>query len=183
MAALVWVGTVMCAAPAAAQPAAARASQLKAGYIYNFARFVAWPDEAFHGSTDPLVIAVAGRDPFDGNLGRMLEGKNVGDHPIAVVTFPRIDAPELARSKYHVLFVSASESGRVRDVLGSLRGRPILTVSDLPDFGVGGGMIRLFYDGGTLHFEINRSATDEAGLKVSSKMLVLARLVTNRPKT
>jgi uncharacterized protein DUF4154 len=183
MVALVWVGTVMCVAPAAAQPAAARASQLKAGYIYNFACFVDWPDKAFSTSTDPLVIAVVGRDPFDGNLGRMLEGKNVGDHPIAVVTFDRIDAPEVARSKYHVLFVSGSERGRLRGGLDSLRRRPILTISDLPDFGVDGGMIGLYHDGGTLHFEINRGAADEAGLKVSSKMLGLARLVNSRPKT
>jgi hypothetical protein len=181
-AALVCVGIVVCATPAAAQPAAARESQLKAGYIYNFTRFVAWPDKAFGGSTDPLVIVVVGRDPFDGNLGRMLEGKNVGDHPIAVETFGRLDAAELARSKYHVLFVSGSESGRLRDVLDSLRGRPILTVSDLPDFGVDGGMIGLYHDGGTLQFEINRGAADEAGLKLSSKMLGLARLVNRRPK-
>jgi hypothetical protein len=163
----------MTAERAGAQSSLGRESRLKAAYLYKFTLFVEWPAAAFAGGDDPLVIAIVGRDPFDGNLELLLEGKRVHDHPFKVVP---VRTGELERTRPHLLFVARSEGQRAGSLFEQVRMLPILTVSDMPEFAHRGGMIEVFEEDGTLRFEINRAPVDQAGLKISSQLLSLARI-------
>jgi len=140
--------------------------QLKAGFIYNFAKFIQWPETNFAQTNSPLVIGVIGADPFGDELRRIVEGKLVQGRPIQLRHYD--SGAEV--SGCHVLFVSRSESDRVPDLLARLRGRAILTVADMEKFGQRGGMINLVLVGRSVRFEINLREAEEAGLKISSKL-------------
>ena len=160
-------------APASAQ---SLESRLRASFLYNFTLFVEWPAGAFVSATDALVIAIVGRDPFEGNLERLLDGKKVAGHSIKVVSISLTDQKDLARVRAHLLFVARSEGRSAGSLVEQIRTSPILTVSDIPEFAHLGGMIEFFEEEGTLRFEINQRSAEQAGLKLSSRLLSLARI-------
>ena len=172
--------TVLLNSRAAVAPASAQSFstefRLKAAFLFNFAQFVQWPTPAFASDTDPLVIAIVGRDPFDGNLEHLLDGKSVGGHPLRVLSISPANQVDLARMHAHLLFVARSEGLSVKGFVQQIRTSPILTVSEIPEFARLGGMIEVFEEDGNLHFEINRVSAEQAGLKLSSKLLALARI-------
>ncbi|HRD48768.1 MAG: YfiR family protein [Candidatus Competibacter sp.] len=145
---------------------------VKAAYLYNFAKYVEWPSEAFAGADAPLWICVAGDNPFGGALAA-LSGKTVGDHPVEVRHLPAVTGVD----KCHVVFVSRAEQGRIKTVLAKLARLPILTVSDIGDFARMGGMIGLIEADQRIRFGINLTATRQANLKLSSQLLKLATIV------
>ncbi len=165
-------------APAAqADPDAAKASvsreyRIKAAYLYNFAKFTVWPAAAFADAKAPLRLCVLGDDPFDGALDA-LEGRTVKKRPIVARRLESTDSPE----KCHILFVSASEHGRLGTILESLSGMPVLAVGDTPRFARSGGIIRLETVDNRVRFEINLGAAQNAKLKLDSRLLRLARIV------
>jgi hypothetical protein len=140
--------------------------KVKAAFLLNFARYVEWPAGTFADEKSPVVIGVLAEDPesFSKNLERVVEGKTVDNRPVQVQRAQRVS--ELAKA--HVVFIPASERERMRGAIGQLRGRPVLTVSDAEGFIQGGGMILL-----KRKQENNRAAAEEAGLKISSKLLRL----------
>ena len=117
-----------------------------------------------------------GRDPFNGNLEHLLDGKSVGGHPLRVVSISAASQVDLARVHAHLLFVARSEGLNVKSFVQQVRTSPILTVSEIPEFARLGGMIEVFEEDGNLRFEINRVSAEQAGLKLSSKLLALARI-------
>ena len=144
---------------------------VKAAFICNFAKFVDWPTNAFAATNAPLVIGVFGDDPF-GNYLRDAARKIrvVKGHPLQVrkVTF----TAELSRC--HILFFSSSL--KRDDTQALLRNLPrVLTVSDMDGFIKAGGIIRFFTEGDRIRFDINAAAARDAGLNISSKLLMLAR--------
>lgn len=158
------------------QPLCAQASReydLKAVFLYNLASFVDWPEAAFESPTSPFVIGVIGDDPFGRVLDEIVANEYVGKRPFEVRRFRRSDDP----SRCHVLFIASSESRRMRDVLRRVRGRPVLTVGDVPGFAEGGGMIGFATDEDHLQLFINPEATRESQLSLSSKLLEVARIV------
>lgn len=140
--------------------------QLKAAFIYNFAKFITWPSDAFERADSPIVIAVLGEDPFGPSLRETLGGKTVSGHPIQIIYFTGAET----LSSCHILFVARSEKDRLIATLERIAGRAILTVGDFDRFAHRGGMINLFIEGKAIRFEINANATERAGLKVSSKL-------------
>lgn len=162
--------------------AIAREWDLKASFIYKIASFVQWPAMAFDDPAAPLVIGIVGRDPFEGRLERMLLDKRIGGRRIAVIDVPQPDALRSVQ-RVHVLFVANAESVHAGPLIAHTRrlGVPALTVSDSPRFANAGGMIALVPDGQRLRLEINRGAAEEAGLKLGSGLLSLARIVTTEP--
>lgn len=140
--------------------------QLKAAFIYNFAKFITWPPEAFEHSNSPIVIAVLGDDPFGPSLNETLGGKSVSGHPIQIIYVASGDTI----GSCHILFIARSEKDRLVGTLERVAGRAILTVGDFDRFAHRGGMINLFIEGKAIRFEINANATERAGLKVSSKL-------------
>jgi hypothetical protein len=147
--------------PAAAQDVALE-YQVKAAYLYNFVKFVEWPEPA---RTGPLNICVAGRNPFGTVLAEAIKGETVGGRQITsrVVLEPDPDC--------HVLFVPVGASGAY---LRAARGTPTLTVGETADFLEQGGVIAFVADGRNIRFAISTEAADQAKLQVSSRLLKLA---------
>ncbi len=152
--------------------------QLKAAFLYNFAKFVEWPAEAFRSDKDPLRICVLGASPFGSSLSDVLRGKMVLGHPIALTD---ITDPAQA-ADCQIVFISASERKRVRLILKTLPRTGILTVSESEGFAQHGGMVNFTREGGHLGFEINAGVASDARLRISSRVLQLARVVKSGPQ-
>jgi hypothetical protein len=148
--------------------------EVKAAYLYNFARFVAWPPT--RGRDDNFVVAVLGDDPFGPALDQAMAGKTIRGRPILVRRLAR--AEEAAG--VDLLFISMSEGAHVRRTLKDLSGAATLTVSDIPDFVLRGGMVGFCQEDHTVRFDLNLHAVEAARLKVSSQLVRVARrLISN----
>jgi hypothetical protein len=140
--------------------------QVKAAYLLNFTRFVDWPQGAF-GQGAPFTICVAGRNPFGPALEATLEGETAAGRGLAsrVVRDTAADC--------HALFVPRGVAAA--PYLRSVRAAPVLTVGETEEFLMQGGMIRFVMDNGRIRFEINQDAATRAQLRISSRLLQLAR--------
>jgi hypothetical protein len=147
--------------------------QVKAAYLFNFLKFVEYPNESFMDPLAPIVIGVIGDDPFGNALPQVVIGKTVQGRDLVIHVY-RIG--EDLRSA-HILFISASERKRLPMILSSLRGSSVLTVADTEGFLEAGGMIQFLSENDRVRFAINVDATSRAKLKMSSKLLSLARAV------
>ena len=147
-------------------------TRIKAAFIYNFIEFVTWPESTL--GKKPLVIGILGEDPF-GDAFAQVEGRVVFGRTLHIKKSQRLD--DLENSS--ILFVSSSEASRLGSILRQLETKPILTVSDMDDFAENGGMIELYstdVSGETkVRFEINKDAADRGNLKISFRLLALAR--------
>jgi hypothetical protein len=162
-------------APAAlrSEPAISTEYQIKAVFLYNFVAFTEWPSTAFANRTAPLRIGVLGENPFGSALDEAVRGEIVRDRKV-VVQYSR----QLAQLKEcQLLFVSPSEKPHLADLLTELDSAPILAVSELPAFLRLGGVINFYSDGRKVRFEINPQAAQRRGLKLSSQLMSVARLV------
>lgn len=153
-----------------AQEAQPTEYQLKAAFLFNFAMFVEWPQQAFAERTSPFVIGVLGENPFHDDLSKTLQNKKIDDHPLVV---KEIRVPADA-TNCHLLFISASEKKRLPELLQSLKGTSVLTVSEIEQFTEEGGMINFVLQGTKVRFQINKDTASAAGLRISSKLMNLA---------
>jgi hypothetical protein len=160
----------------AAPPAATPEYQLKAVFLFNFAQFVEWPAAGFPVSDAPLVIGVLGTDPFGSALDEVVRGEAVGPHRLEVRRYTRVEEV----GPCQILFIGASEAGRLEQIANRLQNRPILTVSDLEGSALRGVMIRFVPENGRIRLRINLEAARQAGLQVSSKLLRRAEIVGKR---
>jgi hypothetical protein len=156
-----------------AQTAAPSEYQIKAAFLYNFARFVEWPSTAFADSMAPFTFGILGSDPFGRDIDQAVQGKIIAGRLARVERLH--GTPALGQCQ--LLFVGASEADYVGMILAALQGVPILLVADMPDFARRGGHIQLFTENNKVRFEINVGSADRAGLKVGSKLLRLATAV------
>lgn len=147
--------------------------QVKAAFLYNFAKFVEWPSQAFKSPQDPMVVCVLGRNPFGNALEQATHGKSVEGHTLYV---RQISGVEQAGG-CQILFISASEAKRFRSFWAGLNPAGILTVGEADGFATSGGVINFKLDGGRVRFEINVDAAERAQLQISSKLLSLAQIV------
>jgi hypothetical protein len=158
---------------------AARAdvNQAKANLLYNIAKFVEWPDvQAIPGS--PLVFTILGEDDLAGELAGVLSSKSVNGHPV-FVRFAR--RPQDARGS-QILYVASSALPQLEAALAAVDSSAILTVSDAPGFAAHGGMVGFSTEGDRVRFEVNLDRAERTGLKLSAKLLSLARLVSSDPE-
>ena len=142
--------------------------QLKAAFIFHFAQLVEWP-----GERSKLVLCTLGDDPFHGELDDTVSGKQIGSRMLQVRHVRQLSEAH----RFQLLFISKAEVRRIPAVLSELQHSPVLTVGETDGFLDAGGMIRFCLEGNRLRFEINRSGAETAGLKVSSRLLVLAKNV------
>jgi hypothetical protein len=161
-------------APAAAAETS-REYLIKAAFLYNFAKFTEWPAGSFPDSAAPLDVCVFGEDPFGGALesiaGKTIRGRRVAVHKVASIE---------AGATCHLLFISTSEATRLTGILESLRGRPVLTIAEMPGFARSGGIINLKTNpDDRIRFEINIGIAKRVGLRLSSKLLNLAEITPN----
>ena len=147
--------------------------QLKAAFLFNFAKFVEWPPAAFAEPNSPLIIGILGENPFGDVLEETVRGKSLNNHPLAVRTFRSV----AESTNCHVLFISASEADRLPAILARLKGRSILTVGDTKDFVARDGIVGFTVDHKRLKLRVNLAAADAAKLTISSKLLRQADVV------
>lgn len=147
--------------------------RLKAAYLFHFAQFVEWPAGALDGADKPLVFCVIGEDPFHGDLEGTVQGKSAGGRAVRILHLQRIQA----NSGCHLAFIDHKQGGRVHELLASLDKAPVLTVGESEDFLREGGMIRFCMEDRKVRFEINQGAAERAHLKISARLLLLAKSV------
>jgi hypothetical protein len=158
---------------AQAQSSSAGEYQVKAAFLFNFAKFVEWPTGSFSDASAPLQICVFGRDPFGEELRNITTGKTVNGRKLEVDIVVDL---QHARS-CHILFIASSVRMPTKQIAEGLRGASVLTVGDSQGFAEQGGMINFVLENDRVQFEVNRKAADQAGLKISSKLLSVAKLV------
>jgi hypothetical protein len=142
--------------------------QVKAAFLFNFAKFVVWPANAFPNANTPLVIGVLGQDPFGSYLDDIVRGERVDNRQLSVQRYR--SSAEIRDC--HVLFISKSESGRLDQIVSTLKNRKLLIVTDA-DGGQGGVIIRFVTEGNRIRFKIDAEAAKAAHLNISSKLMRL----------
>ncbi|MDH5756054.1 MAG: YfiR family protein [Nitrospinota bacterium] len=153
-----------------AEDSSEREKAIKAGYIYNFAKFVSWPSAT---KAAGRIIFCVGEDPaFTIIFRNIVAGKKIGNLPVDVVDMFAGDSP----IPCHVLYIPHTKPDLVEQLLDDYPGKPVLSVGDASDFIGKGGIISFFVDGGRLRFEIGLSNAGKSGLVLSSELLELARI-------
>jgi hypothetical protein len=147
--------------------AAPTAQQVEAVFLFYFSQFVDWPPGAFADEHSPIVIGVLGDDPFDGALDQAVAGERVNGRPIVVRRLRTVADAKGCQ----ILYISSSDAGQLPQILSALRGRSVLTVSDLDRFTQTGGMIAFVLVNEHVRLRINAEAARAAGLTLSSKLL------------
>jgi len=158
---------LLTAAPVAAQSASAPA--LTAAFLYNFAKFAEWPEGA---PTGPMTICVLGDAAVADALDATVRGRTIEGREIAVVRVK----PDALRT-CHLLYVSGIDQHRAQQIIDELKTAPVMTVSDRDRFAESGGIAGLFVEAGKMRFAINLDAALRARLRISSRLLNLAKLV------
>ncbi len=149
---------------------------VKAAFLYNFPKFVAWP--APQAPTEPFRLCVVGDDALRESVERTIAGEKINGRPLE----SRVPStPEEARA-CHMLFVGHPDADRGSRLLAAVRDLPVLTVSDSTDFARHGGGIEFVREKNRLRFDVNVPGAERAGIKVSSRLLKVARQVHESPK-
>ena len=144
--------------------------QVKAAYIYYFAKFTNWPASAFPSNGAPIVIGIIGDEGFASLLTDVVKGKTIKDHPITVYRLKGA----AGLGAYHILFVGSSEHRNFRYIAESLKERPVLTITEADESSNQKGIINLFFEGGKIQFEVDTLAAETVHLQISSKLLRLS---------
>ncbi len=153
--------------------------RVKAAFLYNFARFIEWPETAFDDKTAPLVFCILDPGPF-GDAFETIRDKTVRGRPVAVRPFD----PERKAEPCHVVFINTKDGDAARRLLSEVFSRKgVLTAGETQGFARQGGVINFFItEENKIRFEINIAAARRAGLKISSKLLKLAEIVSDAPE-
>jgi hypothetical protein len=151
--------------------------QVKAAFLYNFAKFVEWPAGTFASSTDPIGICIVGQNPFGSTLENMVQSKKVEDRTFAVRRLP--DTQQA--SQCQILFIGAAEWKRTRSLLEAVKIPGVLTVGESDDFTDLGGIISFRLDGPRVRIKVDLQTAEHARLRISSKLLSLAEIAKKQP--
>jgi hypothetical protein len=165
------IALTLFATPDSSRPVASE-SEVKAGFVYQFARFTEWPVQRATAHKT-FAACVVGSDALSPVLRTVLAGKALGGRPISF----RDQVGEREARDCDLIFVAASERKRFPIILDALASSPALTVGDWPQFAGDGGIIGFYTDEDRVRFEVNVAAARKAGLIISSQMLKLARIV------
>ena len=147
--------------------------KLKAAYLFHFLQFAEWPDSVFENEKSPIILAVLGKDPFGKILDETVMSEKIGDHPIIIKRFQSFNQLGFC----HVLYISSSEKYTFRNILKHIGVSPVLTISDIDGFSEQGGNISFYLEENKVRFAINMQTLKQADLKVSSKLLRLAKII------
>jgi hypothetical protein len=152
--------------------------RVKAVYLYNFGKFVQWPAGAApDGSENGFPLCVLGPDPFGATLDEIVKGESIEGQPLVTRRIDRVEGADGCR----ILFITAMPRERLIMTLQTLQSKPVLTVSDMPDFCNRGGMIQFVLQADKVRFEVNLPPAEKAGLTLSSQLLKVATSVLKSP--
>ncbi len=145
--------------------------QVKAAFLLNFAKFVEWPSTAFADSDSPVAICIFGKDPFGRTIDELVQGEEANGRKLIVRRISQQPVPQACQ----VVFAE----GATRDVRNppSGLGRGVLTVGEGETFVREGGIIAFVIENRRVRFDINQTAAENAALKLSSKLLSVARTI------
>ena len=150
--------------------------RVKAAFLFHFAQLVDWPADTPTGADNSLYLCTLGEDPFQGALEGTVEGKAIANRVIRIRHLLRLEDMQGCR----ILFLGKAESKYIPMLLANLRNAPVLTVGETPGFLASGGMICFLLQENKVRFEINLDAAQSAGLKIGSRLLVLAQNVVGK---
>ena len=167
---LLATAVVVSLASIAASAQGAPEAVLQAAFLYNFAKFTVWPAE--DAPAGPLRMCVLGTAAVADALDSTVKGRPIDGREVAVV---RAKSGELRQC--HLLYAAGLDAKRSQQVIDEVKGAPVLTVSDRDQFAEGGGIASLFVEGGKMRFAINVEAAQRARLRISSRLLGLAKIV------
>lgn len=148
--------------------------QVKAAYLYNFAKFVEWPEHAFANSSAAMRFCIWNNPPFEAEVRQIVSGKVLAGRSLEVIGVRSI---ERLRS-CHILFISSPDQRDVRHIIEALREASVLTVGDMKGFIANGGMINFVLEDDRVQFEVNHKSATEVGLRISSRLLAVAKFVS-----
>jgi hypothetical protein len=151
--------------------------QIKAAFLYKFSDYIEWPPEAFAGTNGALVIGVLGADVLADELARIVGSRAVGGRPVSV----RKLRPGDAVAGLQVLFIGRSEVNRLADLLGATKGRAVLTVTESAPTVPAASVINFVVIDDKVRFDISLEPAEQGNLKISSRLLSVARKVIGRP--
>ncbi len=144
--------------------------------IYNLINFVEWPSSAYSDLRAPTVLCILGWDPFGASLTSLVSNKFVDRRPVQIRHLRDVDGPRAC----HILYISSSERRRLVSIMSDLKGSSVLTVGDMDQFAARGGMVQFALYEKRLLLEINLDAANRAGVKLSSRLLAIARIVKDQ---
>ncbi|MBN2137739.1 MAG: YfiR family protein [Sedimentisphaerales bacterium] len=174
-------------APARAETASVEEYKMKAAFLYNFAKFVDWPNDKTADANKPISISIVGKDPF-GKVFEPIEKKPIKGRKIVIKRFKSfkeikesgrevLDRQIDAMRKSHIMFLCSSESEAYDEIIKALNNHPILTVADRSGFIEVGGIVNFATIDKKVRFEINAAAAKKKQLKIRSQLLRLASKV------
>jgi len=170
VAAIAWIAAAFTVA--SVQAGERNPLEVKANMLFNIVKFVQWPD----GATAPkgeMTFAILGDDELASVIAATFSTRSIGGRQVFVRCIRRVEDAKDCQ----VLYVASSETTRVNQVIELLAGKCVLTTSDVPGFAAGGGMVNFVQDNEHVRFEINPGSAERARLKISAKLLALARIV------
>jgi hypothetical protein len=174
---LLWAVPSNAGAADGAAAAPGRECEIKAAFLYNFTKFVAWPAQTFATADAPIVMGVLGDSPCVQALERLVKDRKVNGRTIVV---RRIASAEQAKGT-HLLFVGSAQEAQFAGLEPALHSLPVLTVGESPGFATLGGAIDFVPQGDKIRFEINIDVAEHAGLKISAQLQKLAAVVHRSP--
>jgi hypothetical protein len=175
---LLWLVLLTLSSAVFGNPATdSREYQIKAAFLYNFTRFTEWPVGSFADAGSPIAIGTYCAEPFSGMLEQLVKNRAVNGRRIAVT---HLDTADAARAM-HVVFVCADSEALLVSIQDAVRFSPVLTVSETNRSAAGIACIDFQVDDGKVRFEINMTASDHAGLKISAQLQKLAIAVRRTP--
>jgi hypothetical protein len=152
--------------------------RVNAAFLFHFAQLVDWPADALTGADRSLDLCTFGEDPFQGALESTVEGKAIANRVIRIRHLMRPEDMQGCR----ILFLGRAQSKRIPTLLAGLRNAPVLTVGETSGFLAAGGMICFLLQENKVRFDINLDAAQSSGLKIGSRLLVLAQNVVGESR-
>ena len=152
--------------------------RVKSAFLFHFVQLVDWPEDALGGAGNPLTMCTLGEDPFHGALESTTEGRTVSSRAVRV----RHAKQSQELKGCQLIFIGSAEGKDTGALLALLKNDPVLTIGESEGFLEQGGVIRLFIEENKVRFEVDLDTAQRARLKISSRLLLLAKRVIGKGK-
>ncbi len=143
----------------------------KAAFIYNFAKFTTWPDDAWQRQPDTITLCTVGNDSLTPGLNK-LSGRVIRDRTLKVIRLP-----DKINNQCHIIYIGQTHHQRYKRLITQTRDKAILSISQIPGFAENGGIIELHRRGGQTSISVNLDSANNAGITLSSRLLILADII------
>lgn len=167
----VWSSTL--SSEGIASPVPITESQVKAAYLYNFAKFIMWPEQSFAKADAPTQICVFNDHSFESTLKDIVNSHTVEGHPVKVIHVTAVSEAHAC----HILFISSLHGKQAGALIQALGGSSIVTVGETQGFLEEGGVILFVLQEGKIKFQVNLRAAAQSGVRISARLLSVATRV------